>query len=86
MVMSAKTGIVQLKISRNQGGGDISGTCPPPFGRPKNLPWTGNALKTGKMTRNQKKKGLFGEARFLTTSHLVVLVSGFGDYIINVWS
>ena len=37
MVMSAKTGIVQLKISRNQGGGggDISGTChmhmPSPF-------------------------------------------------------
>ena len=25
-------------------------------------------------TRNQKKKGLFGEALILTTSHLVVLV------------
>ena len=33
--------------------------------------WTGNALKMGKMTRNQ---GLFGEALFFTTSHLVVLV------------
>ena len=45
MVMSAKTGIIQLKISRNQG-----------VGRPKNLPWTGNSLKTGKMTRNPKKR------------------------------
>ena len=46
----------------------MSGTCPPSFGRPKkiSLAWTGNALK--------KKKGLFGEALILTTSHLVVLV------------
>ena len=66
MVMSAKTGIVQLKISRIM-----------------SLAWTGNALKTGKMTRNEKKKkkGLFGEALILTTYHLVVLV-----IIINEWS
>ena len=34
--------------------------------------WTGNAIKMGKMTRSlkkkRKKKGLFGEALFLTTS------------------
>ena len=37
--------------------------------------WTGNALKMGKMTCEiLKKKGLFGEAQFLTTSHLVVWV------------
>ena len=37
--------------------------------------WTGNAIKMGKMTRSlKKKKSLFGEALFLTTSHLVVLL------------
>ena len=36
--------------------------------------WTGNAIKMGEMTRSQKKESLFGEALFLTTSHLVVLL------------
>ena len=83
MVMAVKTGIVQLKISRIMTltyvdiGGDISGTCPPPFGCPKNLP-----CLDWKCSENGKKdtkfpppsKGLFGEALFLTTTHLVVLV------------
>ena len=37
--------------------------------------WTGNTIKMGKMTlKSKKKKGLFGEALFSTTSHLVVLL------------
>ena len=32
-------------------------------------------LENGKNNMKSKKKGLFGEALFLTTSHLVVLVS-----------
>ena len=34
--------------------------------------WTGNAIKMGEMTRSlkKKKKGLFGEALFLTTPNL----------------
>ena len=58
MVMSSKTGIVQLKkISRNQGGTFQAHALQ--FGRPENLPWTGNALKTGKITQNPKKKKIF---------------------------
>ena len=33
--------------------------------------WTGNACK---MAKKKKKKGVFGEALFLTTSHSEVLV------------
>ena len=61
-------------------GGDISGTCRPPFGRPKNLPcldWKCSENRkndTKSPPKKEEKKGLFGEALFLTTSHLVVLV------------
>ena len=56
-------------------GGDISGTCPLSFGRTKKnetcLDW--KCFENGK-NEIHKKKGLFGEALILTTSHLVVLV------------
>ena len=73
-------------------GGDISDFrhMPTLFWASKKirLAWTGNALKNGKNdTKSKKKKGLFGEALILTTSHLVHLPPcGFGDYIINEWS
>ena len=66
-------------------GRDISGTCCPPFGVQKIcLAWTGNALKTGKMTRKmtRNKKKVFLEKHYF--DHLPPC--GFGDYIINVWS
>ena len=44
--------------------GGVSGTCPP-F-------WVRCGVKND--MKSQQKKGHFGEALFLTTSHLVVLV------------
>ena len=58
-------------------GGDISGTCPSPFGCPKKLPgldWKCSENGKNDMKSKKKKKGLFGKHYFLTTSHLVVLV------------
>ena len=49
------------------------------------LAWTGNVLKTGKMTRNLKKKKK-KRSFWRTTIFDHLSPCGFGDYIINVWS
>ena len=78
MVMSAKTGIVQLKISRNQGGGEtFQAHALPLLGVQKiclGLEMLWQREKWQEIQKKKKKKGLFGEARLLTTSHLVVWV------------
>ena len=67
-------------------GGDISGTCPPSFGRPKNLPcldW--KCSENGENdTKSLKKKKKMSFWRSTIFDHLPPC--GFGDYIINVWS
>ena len=62
MVMSDKTAIVQLKISRNMMLINIGGAR------------GGHFRHANVEMKWKKKKGLFGEALFLTTSHLVVWV------------
>ena len=57
MVMSTKTGIVQLKISRNQGG-DISGHMhmPSPFWASKKFALDWKCSENGKNDTKSKKK------------------------------
>ena len=65
------------------GGGIFQAHASPFLGVQKIcLAWTGNALKTGKMTRNPPpQKKVFWRSTIF--DHLPPC--GFGDYIINVW-
>ena len=66
-------------------GGTFQAHALPLLGVQKiSLAWTGNALKTGKMTRNPKKKKKRSFWRSTNFDHLPPC--GFGDYIINEWS